>query len=38
MIFELFKSGMTVTEISKEYRIANLTINRWINKIKVNAE
>ena len=32
MIIELFKSGMTVTEIGKEYGIANSTINGWINK------
>ena len=30
MIVELFKSGMTVTEIGKEYGIANSTINGWI--------
>lgn len=34
MIIELFKSGMTVTEIGKEYGIANSTINGWINKRK----
>lgn len=34
MIVELFKSGMTVTEIDKEYGIANSTINVWINKSK----
>ena len=34
MIIELFKSGMTVTEIGKEYGIANSTINGWINKSK----
>ena len=41
MIVELFKSGMTVTEIGKEYGIANSTINGWINKskeIKINDE
>ena len=27
MIVELFKSGMTVTEIGKEYGIVNSTIN-----------
>ena len=34
MIVELFKSGMTVTEIGKEYGIANSTINGWINRGK----
>lgn len=34
MIVELFKSGMTVTEIGKEYGVANLTINGWINRGK----
>ena len=34
MIIELFKSGMTVTEIGKEYGIANSTINGQINKSK----
>ncbi len=34
MIVELYKSGMTVTEIGKEYGIANSTINGWINKCK----
>ena len=41
MIVELFKSGMTVTQIGKEYGIANSTINGWINKskeIRVNDE
>ncbi len=32
MIVELFKSGMTVTEIGTEYGIANSTINGWINR------
>ncbi|BBK78771.1 transposase [Clostridium butyricum] len=34
MIVELFKLGMTVTEIGKEYGIANSTINGWINRGK----
>ncbi len=34
LIVELFKSGMTVTEIGKEYGIANSTINGWINRGK----
>ena len=34
MIVELYKSGMTVTEIAKEYGIANSTINGWINRCK----
>ena len=41
MIVELYKSGMTVTEIAKEYGIANSTINGWINRgkeIKVSDE
>ena len=39
MIVDLFKSGMSVSEISSEYGIAKSTINGWIkdvNEIKVN--
>ncbi len=41
MIVESVKSGRTVTEIGKEYGIANSTINGWVNKsreIKINDE
>ena len=30
MIVDLFKSGMSVSEISSEYGIAKSTINGWI--------
>ena len=39
MIVDLFKSGMSVSEISSEYGIAKSTINGWIKdakEIKVN--
>ena len=32
MILELYKSGMKVSEISREYEIAGSTINGWIKK------
>ena len=34
MIVDLFKSGMSVSEISSEYGIAKSTINGWIKDIK----
>ena len=41
MIVELYKLWIIVTEIDKEYGIANSTINDWINsskEIKFNDE
>ena len=41
MISDLYNSGMSVTEISREYGIAKSTINGWIKnnkKIKVSDE
>lgn len=41
MILELYKSGMTVSEISREYEIAGSTINGWIKKgreIRINED
>lgn len=32
MIVDLFKSGMSVSEISSEYGIAKSTINGWIKE------
>ena len=34
MIVDLFKSGMSVSEISSEYGIAKSTINGWIKDLK----
>ena len=34
MIVDLYKSGMTLSEISSEYGIAKSTINGWIKDIK----
>ena len=34
MIVDLFKSGMTLSEISSEYGIAKSTINGWIKDVK----
>ena len=34
MIVELFKSGMSLSEISSEYGIAKSTINGWIKDVK----
>ena len=34
MIVDLFKSGMSVSEISSEYVIAKSTINGWIKDVK----
>ena len=33
MIVDLFKSGMSVSEISSEYGIAKSTINGWIKDV-----
>lgn len=34
MIVDLYKSGMTLTELSKEYDIAKSTMSGWIDKKK----
>lgn len=34
MIIELFKSGMSLAELSSEYGIAKSTINGWIKDVK----
>ena len=34
MIVELFKSGMSLAELSSEYGIAKLTINGWVKDVK----
>ena len=34
MIVDLFKSGMSLSEISSEYGIAKSTINGWIKDVK----
>ncbi|EOR28113.1 transposase IS3/IS911 family protein [Clostridium sartagoforme AAU1] len=34
MIVDLFKSGMSLPEISSEYGIAKSTINSWIKDVK----
>ena len=34
MIVDLYKSGMTLVELSKEYNIARSTLNGWIDKKK----
>ena len=34
MIVELFKSGMSLAELSSEYGIAKSTINGWIKDLK----
>ena len=34
MILDLFKSGMSLSEISSEYSIAKSTINGWIKDVK----
>ena len=34
MIVDLFKSGMTLAELSSEYGIAKSTINGWIKDVK----
>jgi transposase len=41
MIVDLYKSGMTLAELSSEYGIAKSTINGWIKglkEIKVNGD
>ena len=34
MIVDLYKSGMTLVELSKKYNIARSTLNGWIDKKK----
>ena len=34
MIVELFKSGMSLEELSSEYGIAKSTINGWVKDVK----
>ncbi len=34
MISDLYKSGMTISEISSEYGIAKSTINGWVKANK----
>ena len=34
MIVDLFKSGMTLADLSSEYGIAKSTINGWIKDVK----
>lgn len=34
MIVDLFKSGMSLAELSSEYGIARSTINGWIKDVK----
>ena len=34
MIIDLFKSGMSLAELSSEYGIAKSTINGWIKDVK----
>ena len=34
MIVELFKSGMSLAELSSEYGIAKSTINGWVKDVK----
>lgn len=34
MIVELYKSGMSLSEISSEYGIGRSTINGWIKDVK----
>ena len=34
MIVELFKSGMSLAELSSEYGIAKSTINGWVKDLK----
>ena len=34
MIVELFKSGMSLAELSSEYSIAKSTINGWVKDVK----
>ena len=34
MIVDLYKSGMSLAELSSEYDIAKLTINGWIKDVK----
>ena len=34
MIVDLYKSGMTLVELSKEYNIARSTLNGWIKSVK----
>ena len=34
MIVDLYKSGMTLVELSKEYNITRSTLNGWIDKKK----
>ena len=34
MIVDLYKSGMTLAELSSEYGIAKSTINGWIKDVK----
>ena len=40
MIVELFKSGMSLAELSSEYGIAKATINGWVKNllIKLNLQ
>lgn len=34
MIVDLFKSGMSLTELNSEYGIAKSTINGWVKDVK----
>ena len=34
MIVDLFKSGISLAELSSEYGIAKLTINGWVKDVK----
>ena len=34
MIVDLFKSGVSLAELSSEYGLAKSTINRWIKDVK----
>lgn len=34
MIVDLFKSGMSLAELSSEYGIAKSTINGWVKDVK----
>ena len=36
IIVDLYKSGMTLVELSKKYNIARSTLNGWIDKKKKN--
>lgn len=34
MIVDLYKSGMSLTELSSEYGIAKSTVNGWVKNVK----